>query len=73
MSAISQAAFEGLNSTPMEGFDANRVKRILGLPRRAEINMVIRSTSDARDPAASVSTQRKQSHFARPFRQIKNV
>ena len=31
----------GFDSCPMEGFDAPRVKRLLGLPRRAEIVMVI--------------------------------
>ncbi len=34
-------AAEGYHSCPMEGFDEPRVKRLLGLPRRAEINMVI--------------------------------
>jgi len=31
----------GFDSCPMEGFDEPRVKRLLGLPRRAEIVMVI--------------------------------
>jgi nitroreductase len=34
-------AAEGYHSCPMEGFDEPRVKRLLGLPRRAEINMII--------------------------------
>ena len=34
-------ASEEFHTCPMEGFDAYRVKRILGLPPRAEINMVI--------------------------------
>lgn len=34
-------ASEGFNSCPMEGFDAVRVKRLLGLSRRAEITMII--------------------------------
>lgn len=34
-------ASEEFHTCPMEGFDGVRVKRILGLPRRAEINMVI--------------------------------
>jgi nitroreductase len=32
---------EGFHSCPMEGFDEKRVKRTLGLPRGAEINMII--------------------------------
>ena len=31
MAAITQAAFEGLDSTPMEGFDADSLDKILGL------------------------------------------
>lgn len=34
-------AAEGLESCPMEGFDQKRVKKALGLPRGAEINMII--------------------------------
>ncbi len=34
-------AAEGFESCPMEGFDAMRVKRALGLPAGAEINMII--------------------------------
>ena len=34
-------AAEGFESCPMEGFDAIRVKRALGLPTGAEINMII--------------------------------
>jgi nitroreductase len=34
-------AAEGYESCPMEGFDAVRVKKELGLPRGAEINMII--------------------------------
>ena len=34
-------ASEGLSTCPMEGFDEPRVKRLLQLPRGAEINMVI--------------------------------
>ena len=34
-------ASEGYHTCPMEGFDGVRVRKILGLPRRAEINMVI--------------------------------
>ena len=31
MSGIAQAAFEGLDSTPMEGFDPSALDKILGL------------------------------------------
>ena len=31
----------GFDTCPMEGFDSRRVKRLLGLPRRAQITMVI--------------------------------
>jgi nitroreductase len=37
---ISMAAL-GYDTCPMEGFDSKRVKRILGLPKKAEINMII--------------------------------
>ncbi|MCB0501390.1 MAG: nitroreductase family protein [Bacteroidetes bacterium] len=32
---------EGYDSCPMEGFDSVRVKKFLGLPKEAEINMII--------------------------------
>ncbi len=32
---------KGYDTCPMEGFDSKRVKKILHLPRRAEINMII--------------------------------
>lgn len=32
---------EGYDTCPMEGFDSKRLKRLLKLPRRAQINMVI--------------------------------
>jgi nitroreductase len=34
-------AAEGFHSCPMEGFDEKRIKKFLGLPKGAEINMVI--------------------------------
>jgi nitroreductase len=34
-------AAEGFHSCPMEGFDEKRVKKFLGLPHGAEINMII--------------------------------
>jgi nitroreductase len=34
-------AAEGFESCPMEGFDAVRVKQALGLPKMAEVNMII--------------------------------
>jgi nitroreductase len=34
-------ASEGYDTCPMEGFDSKKVKKILGLPRGAEVNMVI--------------------------------
>ncbi|RMG26533.1 MAG: nitroreductase family protein [Bacteroidetes bacterium] len=34
-------AAEGYDSCPMEGFDGPRIRRFLGLPRTAEISMVI--------------------------------
>ena len=37
---ISMAA-EGYDTCPMEGSDTWRVKKILGLPRSAEINMIV--------------------------------
>lgn len=32
---------EGYDTCPLEGFDSKRIKKLLKLPRRAEINMVI--------------------------------
>lgn len=32
---------EGYDTCPMEGVDSKRIKKMLGLPRRAEINMVV--------------------------------
>jgi len=37
---ISMAAL-GYDTCPMEGLDSKRVKKILGLPKKAEINMII--------------------------------
>lgn len=37
---ISMSAI-GYDTCPMEGFDSKKVKKILGLPRRAEITMVV--------------------------------
>ena len=34
-------ANEGYDTCPMEGFDSKRVKKLLGLPRGAEVNMVV--------------------------------
>lgn len=34
-------AAEGLHSCPMEGFDKKRIKKLLELPRGAEINMIV--------------------------------
>ena len=45
--ALSAAHFmlamraEGFDTCPMEGMDSKRVKRLLNLPRRAEICMVV--------------------------------
>jgi nitroreductase len=32
---------EGYDTCPMEGFDSRRVKKFLGLPRAAEITMIV--------------------------------
>ena len=32
---------EGYDTCPMEGMDSRRVKKLLGLPRRAEVCMVV--------------------------------
>lgn len=34
-------AAEGMHSCPMEGFDKKRVKKLLSLPRGAEVNMIV--------------------------------
>lgn len=41
MTFMYSMAAEGYDSCPMEGHDSARVKRLLGLPRSAEISMVI--------------------------------
>ena len=37
---MSMAA-QGYDTCPMEGFDSQRLKKILGLPKKAQISMVI--------------------------------
>jgi len=37
---VSMAAL-GYDTCPMEGFDSQRLKKVLGLPKKAEISMVI--------------------------------
>ena len=37
---VSMAA-KGMDTCPMEGYDSKRVKQILGLPKSAEITMII--------------------------------
>ena len=41
MTFMHSITAEGFDSCPMEGFDSRRLKKLLGLPRRAEISMVI--------------------------------
>lgn len=45
---LSMAA-EGFDTCPMEGFDSHRVRKMLKLPNRAEINMVISTGKRAED------------------------
>lgn len=40
---------EGYDTCPLEGFDSKRIKKLLGLPRKAEINMVIATGKGAND------------------------
>lgn len=40
---------EGYDTCPMEGLDSKRIKKMLGLPRRAQINMVISVGQRAED------------------------
>lgn len=40
---------EGYDTCPMEGFDSKRVKKLLGLPKSAEINMIIGCGKSAPD------------------------
>jgi nitroreductase len=37
---VSMAA-QGYDTCPMEGFDSQRLKKVLGLPNKAQISMVI--------------------------------
>lgn len=41
MNFMNSISAEGYDSCPMEGMDSSRIKRALGLPNSAEINMVI--------------------------------
>lgn len=41
MNFMNSISAEGYDSCPMEGMDSTRIKRALGLPNSAEINMVI--------------------------------
>lgn len=40
---------EGYDTCPLEGFDSKRIKKLLGLPRKAEINMVVACGKAAND------------------------
>jgi len=40
---------EGYDTCPLEGFDSKRIKKLLDLPRKAEINMVIAAGKGADD------------------------
>ncbi len=40
---------EGYDTCPLEGFDSKRIKKMLGLPRRAQINMVVAVGPRAKD------------------------
>lgn len=41
MNFMNSISAEGYDSCPMEGMDSTRIKKALGLPRSAEVNMVI--------------------------------
>ena len=41
MTFMHSISAEGFDTCPMEGFDSRRLKKLLGLPRRAEISMVV--------------------------------
>lgn len=49
MTFMTAMRAEGYDTCPMEGFDSKRVKALLGLPKQAEITMIVSCGKRAED------------------------
>ena len=65
MLAMSEA---GYDTCPLEGLDSRRVKRLLGLPRGAEINMVV--SCGIRQEGHGIWGERHRLPFAAVYRRV---
>lgn len=65
MLAMTEA---GYDTCPMEGLDSGRVKTLLGLPRAAEINMIV--ACGIRKEGAGIWGERFRLPFAEVYREI---
>lgn len=65
MLAMSEA---GYDTCPLEGLDSRRVKRLLGLPRGAEINMII--SCGIRQEGHGIWGERHRLPFAAVYRRV---
>ena len=61
-------AERGLDTCPLEGLDSRRVKRILQLPRGAEINMIV--SCGVRDGDRGVWGERFRLPFDEVYREV---
>ena len=61
-------AEQGYDTCPLEGLDSRRVKRTLGLPRGAEINMIV--TCGIRQEALGVRGERHRLPFEEVYRRV---
>ena len=65
MLAMSEA---GYDTCPLEGLDSRRVKRTLGLPRGAEINMIV--SCGIRKEGHGIWGERHRLPFAEVYRRV---
>ena len=65
MLAMSEA---GYDTCPLEGLDSRRVKRILALPRGAEINMIV--SCGIRQEGHGIWGERHRLPFAAVYRRV---
>ncbi len=59
---LSIRAF-GYDSCPMEGMDSKRIKKMLGLPRKAQISMVISAGKRAENGVYGERVRFDRDHF----------
>ena len=65
MLAMSEA---GYDTCPLEGLDSRRVKRTLGLPRGAELNMIV--SCGIRKEGHGIWGERHRLPFAEVYRRV---